>query len=369
MNVEQRVLTALQCREPDRVPVFLYLNPYVNSDWYSNDPSYSEVLQACKRYADTIHDWEFPPGFFHTAVPLEQETRQLADGVTEYVVHTPAGPLSCQVRVDWRGGVNWREGNMVKRWICEPGDVERLLSLSYVPSRPNLKSVLQAREFTQDKWVVQATFEDPLCVGGMIDATTLALWTIENRGLLRSLFDVALERIVAELQYCLENGVGPIYYINGPELALPPLMSPHDFDEFVVEYDRKLVELVHSYPGNYVIIHSHGRVNKFLEKFASIGIDGLNVLEPPPIGDTVLAEAKKRIGDRVCLIGNIQYDDLARGTEGQIERLVADAIEQGAPGGGFILSPSAFPYERPLPHRAARNMIRYLEVAHEKGCY
>jgi hypothetical protein len=46
MSVEQRVLTALQCGQPDRVPVFLYLNPYTPS-WYSNEPSYRAVLKAC----------------------------------------------------------------------------------------------------------------------------------------------------------------------------------------------------------------------------------------------------------------------------------------------------------------------------------
>jgi len=363
MSVEQRVLTALQCRQPDRVPVFLYLNPYLDSEWYSRDPSYYEVLQACERYADVIYDWGFPSGLFHTAAPLDEETRQLAGDTTEYVVHTPAGSISSRSKVNWCGG------GTVKRWISEPKDVERLLSIPYEPPCPDLKSILQARKAMPDKWVVQLTFEDPMCCVGLIDEMTLALWTIERRDLLRALLDVAFERIQTELRYCLDRGAGPVYYFNGPEYALPPLMSPRDFEEFVVEYDKRLVDLVHSYAGNYVIMHSHGKVGKFLERFASIGIDGLNVLEPPPIGDTVLSDAKRRIGDRVCLIGNIQYDDLARGAEEEVERLVVDAIEEGAEGGGFILSPCASPYERPLPQKAARNMIRYLEVARRIGSY
>jgi uroporphyrinogen-III decarboxylase len=116
-------------------------------------------------------------------------------------------------------------------------------------------------------------------------------------------------------------------------------------------------------------VHSHGKVGKFLESFAGMGMDGLNVLEPPPIGDTLLSDAKARIGHRVCLIGNIQYDDLARGTQVSVERLVAEAIEQAAPGGGFILSPSATPYERPLPEQASRNLIHYLKMGRKHGGY
>ena len=95
----------------------------------------------------------------------------------------------------------------------------------------------------------------------------------------------------------------------------------------------------------------------------------MNVLEPRPIGDTDLADAKIRIGDRVCLIGNIQYDDIARGSEAEVEQLVAEAIEQGAPGGGFILSPCAYPYEQPLPKKASRNLVRYLEMGRKHGRY
>ena len=111
------------------------------------------------------------------------------------------------------------------------------------------------------------------------------------------------------------------------------------------------------------------RVSRFLERFAAIGMDGLNVLEPPPLGDVDLADAKARVGNQFCLIGNIQYDDLARGSPGEVERLVAEAIAAGGPGGGFILSPCAYPYERPLPRKASDNLIHYLMKGREYGQY
>ena len=240
MTVEQRVLTALRRRQPDRVPVFLYLNPYADSEWYSQDPSYAGVLDACRRYADVIYDWYFPSGFFHTATPLEEETRPLADGVTEHVIHTPAGPITRRTQTDWRGA------GTVKRWICETRDAERLLSLPYAPACPDLAPFRQARQARRGRWVTQVTLADPICSADLIDPTTLALWTVEERDLLRALLDAAFARIADELRYCLQNGAGPIYYFNGPEYALPPLMSPRDFEEFVVGYDRKLVDLVHA---------------------------------------------------------------------------------------------------------------------------
>ena len=74
--------------------------------------------------------------------------------------------------------------------------------------------------------------------------------------------------------------MGRIYYFNGPEYALPPLMSPNDFQEFVVEYDTRLISQIHEYPDCYTIIHSHGKVSNFLEQFADTGTDGRKKLDP-----------------------------------------------------------------------------------------
>lgn len=361
MNTEERVITALKKGQADRVPVFIYLNPYKENAWYCKDPSYGELLEATAQYADILHDVHFPWGFLHNAVALEEEFKDLGNGVTEHTIHTPKGPLVEHTRADWRG-----EGT-IKKWICEPRDVERLLSLPHVSPRPDWKPLLAERERLKGRATMQMTFPDPICSAGLIDDNSLAIWTVEERPLLKQLFDVAYERVYEELRYCLEGGVGPLYYFNGPEYALPPLMSPADFEEFVVAYDQKLVDLIHSYPGNYAVIHSHGKVSNFLEQFARIGMDCLNVLEPPPMGDTILSDAKKRIGKKVCLIGNIQYDDLARGSPTQIEHLVRDAISQGAPGGGFILSPCASPYERPIPKQASDNFIHYLKMGRKYG--
>jgi len=363
LNTEQRVLAALRGEEPDCVPVFIYLNPYTES-WYTSDPSYSALLDACKEHADVIHDWYLPMGFFASAAELPRESRILPGGLVEEILRTPAGPVTRLMARDWRGMAPR------KRWMSTVEDARRILSIPSVPFRPDLGPFLANRKRLAGKAVSQVTLPDPVgLVVEEIDPEVAAVWTLEQRPLLRELLDVAFERIADLLEYCLKAGLGPIYYFNGPEYALPPLMSPRDFDEFVVEYDARLVRLIHSYPDKYVIIHSHGRVNRFLERFAAIGMDGLNVLEPPPVGDVVLVHAKRRVGDHYCLIGNIQYDDLARKDKREVERLVVEAIRQAGSGGGFILSPCASPYEQPLPSKASENLIHYLLTGREHGRY
>jgi len=52
-------------------------------------------------------------------------------------------------------------------------------------------------------------------------------------------------------------------------------------------------------------------VNNLLEEFADTGADALNPLEAPPMGDIYdLGDAKRRMGDRVCVFGNVSYKEL-----------------------------------------------------------
>ena len=69
------------------------------------------------------------------------------------------------------------------------------------------------------------------------------------------------------------------------------------------------------------------------------GTDGVDTLDPPPIGDTELADAKARIGGRMFIKGNmnsvalLQMPDVASVLDHARERL-----RDGMPGGGYILS-------------------------------
>jgi len=360
MTTRERLLTALRCGQPDRVPVEIFLNPYDPTDTRTADPSYAAVLDACRRHADVFWSWHVPIGFLLTDAPLDTHTRELADGAIEHVVATPAGPLTCITRPGARGEL--------KRWIAEPADVEKWLSLSYVSPPLDWSSVEAARAEHGEAFATQAVMLDPACCTGFLGEETAAIWTLRERGLLRTFYDECFRRIMDQVQAVCRAPVDCIYF-NGPEYCIPPLMSPRDFEEFVFHYDQQLFAHIRTHTDKLVIVHSHGKVWQFLEAFRDMGVHGLNVLEPPPMGDVDLAAAKRLIGDDVCLIGNIQYDDLARGSLELVEGLVREAMAQGKPGGGFIMCPCAAPYELPLPERAARNIVRYLELGHELGKY
>jgi len=65
-----------------------------------------------------------------------------------------------------------------------------------------------------------------------------------------------------------------------------------------------------------------------------VGIDAKHSYE-----DTFLSaiEAKKRYGERICILGGVDVDVLARAEEGELRKYVRRIVGECAPGGGYCL--------------------------------
>jgi uroporphyrinogen-III decarboxylase len=74
-------------------------------------------------------------------------------------------------------------------------------------------------------------------------------------------------------------------------------------------------------------------------------------------------DAKRRIGDRVCLEGNIQIGDLYHDPTDVLVEKVQRTIDTGAPGGGFILCPTASPHTAELTPQTVKNYLAMIETA------
>jgi hypothetical protein len=100
-----------------------------------------------------------------------------------------------------------------------------------------------------------------------------------------------------------------------------------------------------------------------LERFVKMGVDVLNPIEPPPMGDITLPEAFARVGDRMGLEGTIETHDLMTSTPEHIRALVREAMAAGK-GRRFILGPCSGYMETPQPSDGyIQNLLAYLDEA------
>lgn len=117
-----------------------------------------------------------------------------------------------------------------------------------------------------------------------------------------------------------------------------PLLSPRMYREFVVPYERRVTDAVKAL-GTPVYTHTCGRIGDRLDLMLETGTEGVDTLDPPPLGNTVLAEAKRQIGDKVFIKGNMNAVELLLAHEPEeIIGQATDRIVTGMPGGGYILS-------------------------------
>ena len=123
--------------------------------------------------------------------------------------------------------------------------------------------------------------------------------------------------------------------------ASSTVISPTLFDEFVAPYDAPLIEAAHE-AGQRISYHTCGGMMPILEQIADMNPDAMETFTPPGMGaDVDLAEAKRRIGDRACMIGGFdQGKYFQHSTPEEVRAEVRRCFEAAGESGGYILAPS-----------------------------
>jgi len=137
------------------------------------------------------------------------------------------------------------------------------------------------------------------------------------------------------------------------------------YGTFVAPYEGRIARAIEA-KAVRAYLHTCGDINDRLEIMAGTGISGLECLDPPPLGRVELADAKRRVGDRIFLKGNV--DPVHVLLRGDREAVAADArrrIEAGRPGGRYILSTAC----SIAPATPRANVLALAEAADEHGRY
>lgn len=147
--------------------------------------------------------------------------------------------------------------------------------------------------------------------------------------------------------YCMNNG---------------PFLSPAMFDEFVMPYLTRLIAAYREM-GFYTMLHTDGNIMPILDRLVAAGPHALQSLDPQ--GGVDIAEVKRLVGKKVCLMGNVSCAMLQTGTDEQVIEAARYALKHGMPGGGYIFSTSNCIYTG-MPLRRYELM---LDVWRKEGNY
>jgi hypothetical protein len=257
-------------------------------------------------------------------------------------------------------------GYNLEHFVKEPRDLSAILTLDYLPYQVDTGSYYRKSAQMGDKGVVIFHIDHAAyAVQRIMGSETFALLCMDDRELLKEAIRTFSGRIERHVKSILDSGIRPIFGWVGPELCIPPLVRMKEFEEFVYDIDKPICDLIHN-AGCHIWMHCHGRVGKLLERFMDMGIDVLNPIEPPPLGDVTLKQAVKIIGKGMGLEGNIEIQTLLMDSREVVREKIHTAAEEGKLSGRFILCPSAgyMEYVNPTPEYID-NLMLYINYGLE----
>jgi len=264
--------------------------------------------------------------------------------VVRRTFETPEGTLTDVTRYppadDRRYGISPNPFR-VEYLVKTPDDLKALRHL--VPEKPvaDFEHFHAVEKRFGERGLVQANIFSSLChrAGDVYAMEELMVAFYDDRAFFDALIGMYQEEMMREVRACLDDGILHLFanwYYN----SLSAGWSPRIWQEVFAPQLTEMTSVVHA-AGGTVNLYDDGKLMGLIDVVADCDVDVLQTLTPPPVGDVDLAEVKRRIGDRVCLMG---YTDLLyviqKGTPDLIDRTVREAVEIAAPGGGFILGTS-----------------------------
>jgi uroporphyrinogen decarboxylase len=150
------------------------------------------------------------------------------------------------------------------------------------------------------------------------------------------------------------------------------LVSPQIHEDVVRPYYKRRFHEVRRMlndVGNHeckIMYHSCGAIRPLLPGLVDDGMEVLDPLQPLEVDDGRPARFKEAFGDRISFLGGINVQStLPRGTPEDVRDEVRQRIKEMAAGGGFILSSA----HRMLPDIPFRNIKAMYEAGREYGRY
>ena len=125
----------------------------------------------------------------------------------------------------------------------------------------------------------------------------------------------------------------------GDDLATQrgPMMSPKSYRAQLKPYYKRYFDFVKSKTDAKIFYHSCGNVSAFVDDLAEIGVEALNPVQVSAMGDT--AALKERYGEKVSFWGSIDTQHvLPNGTPDEVEQEVRHRIRDLGPGGGLVVA-------------------------------
>jgi len=309
----ERILTALELKEPDVVPHFERVAQKVRKAILpgATEEEFIEHMDLDGiRFVDRIHSWSYE---------MVDENKRIK-------------------RDQWGGLVRYTtEDNPVptKPAIKSEKDLD-----NYKAPDPDLpwryERLRQLVERFKGKRAIVVGVTDIFALGreNFLGDVGYFRAMVKNPDLIDKANEILLNYQMRYMKNCAEAGAD-VFWINGDwAMTEKPMVSRQFTERFLAPPLKRLVEYSHSL-GIPCVKHTDGNIWPIYDVILDTGIDGLHPIDPMAGMD--IGEAKEKFGHRVCLCGNVSCAfSLVSGTVEEVEQETKEVIRKAGKGGGLI---------------------------------
>ena len=350
MTSRERVATALNHEQPDRVPLDL---------WSKGGGMTNEAYLRLKEYLGLTGDLNpYRPGQT-SAYYDERILEALGTDVRHVFMGQPSDffprkPDANKIVNEWGITIQIEKDSSAPiNPPLEEATIEELEDYPWpYPDRPGriegLKERVEYLRNTTDFAIVYrpitpidyGPFETAWALRGM---QKLFIDMITNKEFAHRLFQKVVEVEISFYDYVLDI-VGPhvdvVQIGDDYGMQTGPMIHPQMFREHIKPYDAQLIKAIkRKAPQAKIYFHSCGSVRAYLDDLIEVGVDVLNPMQPNAQEmDSYLL--KEDFGNRLSFQGGIDIQGALQGSLSDVEKEVKKRIDAFGRNGGYILAPA-----------------------------
>lgn len=358
MKARERVLTAIEHKEPDRVPLDVWFR---TSLWKSIKNHFGVTDEGAVRKKLGVDFYEVVMNG-----PAEFEKRGVLLDMMPWssVIPLPGGLY----KDEW--GVTYEIGATGDFYHIVDHPLQHMESLDDY-AFPDISAdgrFEEAERLTKergDEFAIEA-----LMTMGLFDTS----WYLRgyerfihdlysNSTLVDRLLDKLLEFRIAQGERFVEMGADIIKLGDDIGMQTGMMINPSIWRRYFKPRLKTLIEALKSKGSVYVFYHSDGDIRQVIPDLIEIGVDILNPVQPECMDP---AEIKQTYGEKLTLHGTISLQvTLPSGSREDIIEEVRTRIETCGHNGGLIIAPS----NRTTPDVPLRNILAMYEAGRKLGKY
>jgi uroporphyrinogen decarboxylase len=168
----------------------------------------------------------------------------------------------------------------------------------------------------------------------MMGFEVFSMAIFENPDLVKALNEKVGGLVVSMFEYFAHSdAVDILWYSDDIAFTQGLLVSPDTLETYFFPWLKKIGDLAKQCR-KPLLYHTDGLLWDVFERIIACGVDAIHPIEPKAMD---IVEVKQRYGDKLCLLGNVDVDILARGTPQEITRIVKQNIETVGYNGGYCV--------------------------------